>query len=173
MFKEYLEASEKIAKLNAKMLLLHPPEEKASVYEIANFKLPAIKFTRRIYESSLEFEVQIDWFISLRQVEPVTGIGHVRLSQAWKRILKKEGRFGKPYWREPEYKRPFYRDGWYLHLDRQFAPLIKECAERRPYHPSLDALYLALHPNESKRFRSRRKLQLLVSPVETSNTNHP
>lgn len=148
-------------RIDAQMRARHPKTETKELYLIGGFELPAVKVTQGLayleFSKGLVSEVRTDWFICLPKVGASTGIGQTRIDHAWQRLHKYESRWGKPYARNCEYLRPFHNsDGWHLHLEKQFAPIVEDLAGRRPYHPAIDALYKELVPN-SQKFGTRRK----------------
>lgn len=162
MFNDLIKLSDEKDRIDAQMRRRQPRTETKELYLIAGFELPAIKVVQGLAYLTLRemvSEVRTDWFICLSKVGASTGIGQTRIDHAWQRLYKYESRWGKPYARNSEWLRPFHNssDGWCLHLEHQFTPIIKDLAGRRPYHPAIDALYLAL--NSDDKFGSRRKLQ--------------
>lgn len=153
----YKEASDRHEEMQRK----YPRVEFEEPLAIAGFSVPAIKVRQGVAtvdsHGRIVEEVREDYFLSLSQVGQSLDMPQCRFDHAWRRHYKKVGDWQMKHRRE--WNRTFYQSlSLYIHQTMDFNPMVKDLAQRRPYHQSLDAIYRELFPGDH--IGRRRKISL-------------
>ncbi|MDF5721510.1 MAG: hypothetical protein PUP91_13725 [Rhizonema sp. PD37] len=151
MFAAIAQRYQEAADRHSEMQRKYPRVEVEESYAIADFSIPAIKVTQGVATvdngGRIVEEVRDDYFLSLSQVGQSLGMPQCRFDHAWRRHYKKVGDWQMKHRRE--WNRTFYKSlSLYIHKVMNFSPMIEDLAPRRPYYPSLDAVYSELFPGD-------------------------